>query len=93
MKKDPNLLKKEKDLLQAFGKGEFVSVDNLDKRRKEVAQAARRTLSKNKRINIRMQEQDLLVIKKKANQHGLPYQTLISTLIHHYAKGKITLML
>lgn len=83
----------EKKLLRAFERGEFVSVNNIDKRQKEISQAAKNTLAKNKRINIRMREKDLLLIKKKAEKHGLPYQTLINTILRHYASGKIQITL
>ncbi len=87
------LNKEEEKLLKAFEKGEFISSGNLEKRKHEVSQAARNTLLKNKRINIRMREKDLITIKKKAEQHGLPYQTLIATLLRHYANGKINIIL
>ena len=85
--------KYEQELEDAFGRGEFVSVGNIQERRKELAQAARNTNTERKRINIRMRKQDLEEIKQKARKHGLPYQTLISTILHQYAKGKITLTL
>lgn len=88
-----NLNKEEQKLLKSFEAGEFVSVGNIDKRRKEVSQTAKNTLTKNKRINIRMREKDLLLIKKKAEKHGLPYQTLINTILRHYASGKIEITL
>lgn len=50
---------------------------------------ARNTLKKDKRVNIRMTEHDLEAIQRKAIQEGLPYQTLISSLIHKYVTGKI----
>ena len=96
MKKRNNIIsldKEEQKLLKAFERGEFVSVNNIDKRRKEISQAAKNTLTKNKRINIRMREKDLLFIKKKAEKHGLPYQTLINTILRHYASGKVEITL
>lgn len=83
----------EQKLLKAFERGEFVSIGNLNQRRKEVSQAAKNTLAKNKRINIRMRGKDLLLIKKKAEKHGLPYQTLINTILRHYASGKVEITL
>ena len=84
--KDLVLDAEEQELENAFARGEFKSVGNLEKRREELAEMAKNTLAKNKRINIRMREQDLIEIKKKAEEHGLPYQTLISTILHHFAR-------
>ena len=50
-----------------------------------------RRVEKNERVNLRINEKDLLVIKRKATENGLPYQSLINVLIHQYAEGKITL--
>lgn len=85
--------REEQKILGDFERGEYISVGDIDKRRKEISQAAKNTLAKNKRINIRMREEDLLLIKRKAEEHGLPYQTLINTILRHYAKGKIEISL
>jgi predicted DNA binding CopG/RHH family protein len=51
--------------------------------------AARETLQKDKRINIRMSGRDLLSLKRKANRFGMPYQTLISSILHQYVSGDL----
>lgn len=91
--KNLQLDKEEKELEQAFERGELRSMGNIEKRREKLAKIAKNTLAKNKRINIRMREQDLVEIKKKAQEHGLPYQTLISTILHHFARGKVDIIL
>jgi predicted DNA binding CopG/RHH family protein len=53
----------------------------------KLRQYARNTLQKNKRINIRLSERDLLGIQAKAVEEGLPYQTLISSILHKYLRG------
>jgi predicted DNA binding CopG/RHH family protein len=73
---------KTKDLLKAYTKGELKSVKDLEKAKKRYAQIARNTLKKNKSITIRLAERDLLRLKEKAMKEGVPYQTLISSLIH-----------
>src|SRR3989338_5327526 len=97
MKKNPfnNLVlnPEEQNIENMFEKGEFVRVKNFEKRKKELASYARYTLSKNKRINIRMHESDLQAIKERAQKHGLPYQTLISTILHNYAKVAVEITL
>lgn len=50
--------------------------------------AARNTLRKDRRINIRMSERDLLALQRKPNRYGLPYQTFISSILHRYAAGE-----
>lgn len=52
-------------------------------------QAAQQTLKKNQRINIRLSDHDLLGVKRRAAELGLPYQTLISGLIHQFIEGDL----
>ena len=52
-------------------------------------QAARATLRKDKRVNIRMAERDLVRLQKTAVQEGLPYQTLLSSILHKYINGRL----
>lgn len=49
--------------------------------------AARNTLNKDKRINIRISSRDLSSLQRKANRYGMPYQTLISSVLHRYVSG------
>lgn len=52
--------------------------------------AARRTLKKNKRVNIRISERDLNSIQRIATEEGIPYQTLISSILHKFVSKKTT---
>jgi len=79
----------EKDILKSYERDEWVSVDNLEEKKKEYAQYAKSTFLKNKRINIRISEKDFIDIKKRSLEEGLPYQTLISSIIHKYVSGKL----
>ena len=89
MKKPAYLDKEEKELAESLEKDEWIS--NLDKKEKKKYEAyARYSLNKQKRINIRMPERDLKKIKAKAIEEGIPYQSLISMLIHKFNEGKIT---
>ncbi|MDR3665442.1 MAG: hypothetical protein P4L35_01245, partial [Ignavibacteriaceae bacterium] len=54
----------------------------------EYQQIARNTAAKNKRINIRLSEKDLANLKAKSLEEGMPYQTLIASIIHKYISGK-----
>ncbi|HED37255.1 MAG TPA: antitoxin [Ignavibacteria bacterium] len=79
--------KEEKELVESYEKGEWKPVKN--KNRKVYIQAAKESMSKNKRINIRLTSKDYYDIQVKAVEEGIPYQTLISSLIHKYNKGKL----
>ena len=48
---------------------------------------ARTTLKKNRKINIRLPENDLIALKQRAAREGIPYQTLIGSILHKYASG------
>ncbi len=50
--------------------------------------AAKNTLNKDKRINIRISSRDLLSLQRRANRYGMPYQTLISSVLHRYVSGE-----
>lgn len=79
----------EKNLVQSYENGEWQSLPNATELKSKYAQYARNTFQKNQRINIRISEWDLLRLKAKSLEEGIPYQTLIASLIHKYVKGKI----
>ncbi len=78
------LTDEEMELLEAIEKGELVSVKNVDQAKVDATAAAKNTLNKTKNINIRLSEKDLLKAKAKASETGIPYQTLISSIIHQF---------
>ncbi len=82
------LSKEEKQLLKAVEAGEFESV-LTKKRRAELVTAASDTVRKDKRINIRISNRDLKAVKLKASEEGIPYQTLVSSIIHKYLSGSL----
>ncbi len=55
----------------------------------ELSRAARETISKDKRINIRISSRDLTALKRRASRFGMPYQTLISSVLHRYVSGDL----
>jgi predicted DNA binding CopG/RHH family protein len=83
------LTKEEKEILDSFEKDEWVPVTNLTKRKKELMAYARNTLRKDKRLNIRISERDLLELQKRAVHEGLPYQTYVSSIIHKFINGNL----
>ena len=83
------LNEEKKDLLESFEKGEWESVLNKESEIRRYASYAKAALKKDKRINIRISEKDLESIQNMAIEEGLPYQTLISSLIHKFVSGRI----
>jgi predicted DNA binding CopG/RHH family protein len=77
-----DLDKEEKQLLEDFEKGELVSIGK-DKTKQYQAYATA-TLNKAKNINIRLSEKDVLKLKTKAVETGIPYQTLVSSILHRF---------
>ena len=84
------LNREEKEILNAYEKGRFSSIPNIKKEVAKYREYAKSTLQKNKRLNIRISERDLIHIQKKAVEEGLPYQTFISSLLHKFITGSLT---
>ena len=83
------LTKEEKEIVESFEQGEWIPVKDLSKRKKELMQYARNTLRKDKRLNIRISERALIELQRKAVREGLPYQTLVSSIIHKFINGTL----
>ena len=82
-------LAEEKDILESVEKGEWKRIPNFKHESQRFKSAAHATLRKDKRINIRMTERDMIHFQKKAVSEGLPYQTLISSILHKYINGRM----
>jgi predicted DNA binding CopG/RHH family protein len=83
------LNREENELLKSVESGEWKSVPRLAAAVKRYREYAESTFKKNRRVNIRLSGQDLDAIQKRAIEEGMPYQTLISSLVHKYASGKL----
>ena len=79
----------EDDVLSSFENGEWQSVPDLDEEIARYATSASATLAKDKRINIRLSSRDLQDIQMHAAEEGMPYQTLIASILHKYASGRL----
>ena len=79
----------EKEIHDSFERGEWQSVANLDAEFERHREYARATLRKDRRINIRISGRDLEAIQKRAIEDGIPYQTLISSILHKYISGRL----
>jgi predicted DNA binding CopG/RHH family protein len=77
-----DLDKEEKQLLEDFEKGELVSIGK--NKIKQYQAYATATFKKTRNINIRLSEKDVLKLKTKAIEAGIPYQTLVSSILHRF---------
>ena len=80
--------KEEQEILDAYESGEFESV-MTDERKKSIEQVAAETFKKDKRINIRLSGRDLSAIQRRALEEGIPYQTLVASILHKYVSGSL----
>jgi len=81
----------ERQLIKDIDDDVFVSVPNKDEEIKRYVSYAKNMLKKDKRMTLRIAKDDLEKIQEKAIKTGIPYQTLISSLIRQYANGRISL--
>ncbi|MBS3756671.1 MAG: antitoxin [Desulfobacterales bacterium] len=79
--------KEEKEILETFERGEWEKVKNPKAEIEKHKEYARRTLKKDKRVNIRISSKDLEEIQALAAENGIPYQTLMSSILHRYIHG------
>ena len=83
------LSKQEKQIVESVERGDWRSIRRVKKQIERYQDYARATVRKDKRVNIRMAERDLAHFQKKAMEEGLPYQTLISSVLHKYVNGRL----
>ena len=79
----------EKELMESIERDEWHPVKNIVQEKKKAIAAARNTLKKDKRINLRLTQKDYHQMQIKAIEEGIPYQTLISSLVHKYLNGSL----
>ncbi len=77
----------ERGLLTSVERGEWRSVKDLERERARYRGYARATLRKDRRINIRLSTKDLEALQTLAIEEGVPYQTLIASVLHKYVSG------
>lgn len=85
--KNLHLDQEEKEILHAFATGNYVVADNVKEEIAKAKTAAKNSLRKDIKINIRLSSVDIEHIRQKAAYEGIPYQTLISSILHKYAAG------
>jgi len=85
----PRLNQHEREIVEAFDRDELVLHDPTPAVLARFAEAAENTTRKDRRINIRLSDHDLAGIQRKAAEQGIPYQSLISGLIHQFVEGQL----
>jgi hypothetical protein len=79
----------EREILSAYEKGVLVSARPTKAQLAAFREAARATFVKNKRVNIRLSAADLMDLQARAYEEGVPYQTLIASVLHKYVSGRL----
>ncbi|HLG18493.1 MAG TPA: CopG family antitoxin [Bdellovibrionota bacterium] len=85
--KHPNI--EEKEILDSYDRDEWRSVRSLRREKSKYQKYARATLAKDKRVNIRIPSQVLERLRVKAAEEGIPYQTLISSVLYKFVSGRM----
>lgn len=80
--------KNEKEILDSVERGEWKTIPEVGKEAQRYQRYARAAFRKDKRINIRISEKDLIQLQRRAVKEGLPYQTFISSILHKFATGQ-----
>ena len=79
----------ERDVLDRFERGELRPAPDADREMEEAREAAHNTFKKTKRVNLRVTERDYMLVRARAREEGIPYQTLLSNVIHKYVSGRL----
>ena len=84
-----NLDSEEKELLESFERDEWRPAAGREEGFERYRQYARATFKKDMRVNIRISRKDLEVLQKRALEEGIPYQTLMGSVLHKYVDGRL----
>ncbi|KHE93334.1 MAG: hypothetical protein SCABRO_00872 [Candidatus Scalindua brodae] len=87
--KNLKLDKEEKALLESVEKGEWVSIKNKNREISKYIEMAKSSFKKDRRINLRMSSRDVIALQTKALEEGIPYQTLMSSILHKFVTGRL----
>ncbi|HOH17567.1 MAG: hypothetical protein BWX81_01754 [Spirochaetes bacterium ADurb.Bin110] len=82
-------INEEKELMQSIENDEWTSVSNFDEIKQNLMKAAAETAIKDYRINVRISKRDVEALKTKALEDGIPYQTLVTSILHKYVTGRL----
>ncbi len=81
--------KEDKKLIASVEAGKWRSVSNVKSFKKKLMLAAKETMAKDQRMNLRISKRDLNSLKAKALEEGMGYQTLVASILHKYLSGKL----
>lgn len=79
----------EREILESYERGEWVSVRDEAAVIAHHRTVAANTLRKDRRVNIRISNRDILALQEMAQEDGIPYQTLMSSILHKYVTGRL----
>ncbi|MBW8073457.1 MAG: hypothetical protein GJU77_07225 [Ferrovum sp.] len=79
----------EEEILASFERGEWQSTPHLDEEIARFSAMASASLTKNKRVNIRISSRDLEDLQAKAAEEAIPYQTLMASVLHKFVTGRL----
>ena len=80
----------ERDILENFESGKLLPSPDAAREIEVAREAARNTFNKTRRVNLRVTERDYMLAHTRAREEGIPYQTLLSSVIHKYLSGRLT---
>jgi len=79
----------EREILEAFDAGTLTPIADKEAEMEKHRQYAAATFKKDKRISLRISSRDLAALRKRALVEGMPYQTLIASVLHKYVDGRL----
>jgi predicted DNA binding CopG/RHH family protein len=80
----------EREIVASLEADEWISVADADISKAEATEFARSTMRKDRRMNVRISERDMRNLKIRAAEEGIPYQTLVTMVLHKYVTGQLT---
>ena len=83
------LTREEQEIVAAFERNELRSPRNKSAMMEKHREYAAATFRKDRRVNVRISSRDLDALKKRALSEGIPYQTLIASVLHRYVEGRL----
>lgn len=81
--------KEEEKLYQTIENDEWISASRVNDLARELVSSAENSFKKDHRMNIRINRRDMELLKTRAMEEGIPYQTLVSSILHKYVTGKL----
>ena len=79
----------EKELLASYEGEEWQTIGQIEQEKERYQGYARATFRKDTRVNIRISSKDLEAIQKRAVEEGIPYQTLMASILHKFVSGRL----